>query len=175
VENTQGGQGKSGHRRLIPEGQPIALPARYTDCPPVIAHRRYTCDFTCVTHGELRRAEPPRQARRRPTFWPPADGVGRGHRGVGSLFPPRWRAWHPHVKQCRRYRVRHILRSVYFTYVSRQLVAPKSHVGRSPAGGLNSWPNSVLQRTRPPPHCPALSGYPLSATESSIDQPLQTT
>jgi hypothetical protein len=45
-------------------------------------------------------------------------------------------------------------------YVSRQRVAPQSHVGRFSAGGLNSWQNSASQRTRPTPNCPALSGYP---------------
>jgi len=89
----------------------------------------------------------PRQARRMPTFLTPAYGLVRGHRGVGSLFPPRGRELHPHVKQFRRFRGCHILVSVYFTYVSRQLVAPKSHVGRSSEGLLNSCLNSAPQST----------------------------
>src|SRR5438552_3998234 len=95
-----------------------------------------------------------------PTFLTPAYGLVRGHRGVGSLFPPRGRELHPHVKQFRRLRVRHVLASSCIACVSRQLVAPKSHVGLCSEGVLNSWPNSVLQRTRPTPHCPALRAYP---------------
>src|SRR5712691_10308495 len=106
--------------------------------------RRFTCDFTCVTHGELRLVDHPRQARRMPTFLTPAYGLVHGHRGAGSLFPPRGRELHPHVKQFRRLRVRHILASNCTTYVSSQLVAPKSHVGLSSQEGLNSWWNSVL-------------------------------
>src|SRR5713101_1316463 len=64
-----------------------------------------------------------------PTFLTPACGLVRGHRGVGSLCPPRGRELHPHVKQFRRLCARHILASIWITYVSRQLVAPKSHVG----------------------------------------------
>lgn len=51
--------------------------------------RRFTCDFTCVTRGELRLVDHPRQARGMPTLLTPAYGLVRGHRGVGSLFPPR--------------------------------------------------------------------------------------
>ena len=87
------------------------------------------CGFTFVTHGELRLVDHPRQARRMPTFLTPACGLVRGRRGVGSLFPPRGRELHPHVKQFRHFCVRHILASICITYVSRQLVAPKSHVG----------------------------------------------
>jgi hypothetical protein len=87
------------------------------------------CGFTFVTHGELRLVDHPRQARRMPTFLTPACGLVRGRRGVGSLFPPRGRALHPHVKQFRHFCVRHILASICITYVSRQLVAPQSPVG----------------------------------------------
>src|SRR5215510_9389430 len=45
---------------------------------------------------------------------------------------------------------------------------PKSHVGRLSEASLNSWWNSVLQRTRPTPHCPALSGYPILVVEISL-------
>src|SRR5712691_10338411 len=91
--------------------------------------RRFTCGFTCVTRGELRLVDHPRQARRMPTFLPPACGLARGHRGVGSLFPPRGRELHPHVKQFRHLRARHILASIWTTCVSSRLVAPQSHVG----------------------------------------------
>src|SRR5512145_14799 len=37
---------------------------------------------------------------------------------------------------------------------------PQSHVGLCSEEGLHSWWNAVLQRTRPTPNCPALSGYP---------------
>jgi hypothetical protein len=107
--------------------------------------RRFMCGFTFVTHGELRLVDHPRQARRMPTFLTPACGLVRGHRGVGSLFPPRGRELHPHVKQFRRFCVRHILISIYITYVSRQLVAPKSHVGLFSEGGLNSYRNPAPQ------------------------------
>ena len=90
----------------------------------------------------------------------PACGLVRGHRGAGSLFPSRGRELHPHVKQFRRFRVRHILASICITYVSRQLVAPQSHGGLSSEGKLNSWSNSAPQRTGPTPHCPALGNFP---------------
>src|SRR5712691_354280 len=122
--------------------------------------RRFTCGFTFVTHGELRLVDHPRQARRMPTFLTPACGLVRGRRGVGSLFPSRGRELHPHVKQFRRFRVRHILASICITYVSRQLVAPKSHVGLSSEGRLNSWSNAAPQRTGPTPNCPALGNFP---------------
>src|SRR4029453_10820276 len=41
---------------------------------------------------------------------------------------------------------------------------PKSHVGLGSEGLLNSWPNSVLQRTRPAPSCLALRGYPVASS-----------
>ena|SRR2546428_2967391 len=46
------------------------------------------------------------------------------------------------------------------TLENPEAFVPKSHVGRFSEESLNSWWNSVLQRTRPTPHCPALSGYP---------------
>jgi hypothetical protein len=52
-----------------------------------------------------------------------ADGLVRGHRRVGSLFPPRGRAWPPQIKQCRRGCVRLIPVSLDWRYVSRHLVA----------------------------------------------------
>jgi tetratricopeptide (TPR) repeat protein len=44
-----------------------------------------------------------------------------------------------------------------------QAFVPKSHVGRFSEESLNSWWNSGLQRTRPTPNCPTLSGYSLVA------------
>src|SRR2546426_314104 len=46
------------------------------------------------------------------------------------------------------------------TLENPQAFGPKSHVGLFSEGCLNSWWNSVPQRTRPTPNCPALSGYP---------------
>src|SRR5688500_6248396 len=40
-----------------------------------------------------------------------------------------------------------------------QAFGPKSHVGRSSDGYLNSWLNSVPQSTGPTPNCPVLRGY----------------
>src|SRR5262249_3369317 len=55
----------------------------------------------------------------------------------------------------------HTLRGVVTqTLENLAAVVPKSHVGRFSEASLNSWWNAVLQRTRPTPHCPALSGYP---------------
>src|SRR5712691_5297942 len=55
----------------------------------------------------------------------------------------------------------HTLRAVVTkTLEHAQAFVPKSHVGLYSAGGLNSWPHSVLQRTWPTPNCPALNGYP---------------
>ena len=45
------------------------------------------------------------------------------------------------------------------TVENPQTFVPKSHVGRFSEESLNSWWNSVLQRTRPTPNCPALSRY----------------
>ena len=102
--------------QLGPRGWPVALgivPILGPVQPGLTGDmlRRFTCGFTCVTHGELRLVDHPRQARRMPTFLTPAGGLVCGHRGVGSLFPPRGRELHPHVKQFRRFRVRHILAS----------------------------------------------------------------
>ena len=78
----------------------------------------------------------------------PAGGLVHGHRGDGALFPPRGRALPPHVKQLRRFCVRHIPVCNSFTYVSRQLVAqsrttPKS--GTAPCG------DASLARCAPDP------------------------
>src|SRR3989442_4827390 len=37
---------------------------------------------------------------------------------------------------------------------------PKSHVGLSSEGRLNSWSNSAPQRTGQTPNCPALGNFP---------------
>src|SRR6266542_3394595 len=44
---------------------------------------------------------------------------------------------------------------------NQQTFGPKSHVGLSSEGRLNSWSNSAPQRTGPTPNCPALGAFPL--------------
>src|SRR2546426_1682968 len=41
---------------------------------------------------------------------------------------------------------------------------PKSHVGLSSEGRLNSWSNSAPQRTGQTPNCPALGNFPVRST-----------